>query len=85
MKQENPAILDLISASAYNEFGQCCHCVEVNKHVYYACFNSANIDDHVNQCVINAHSTKIEPNPSSIIIPKTINRNKTSSAISLAD
>jgi hypothetical protein len=32
--EDNPAIVDLISASAYNEFGQYRHRVEVNKHLY---------------------------------------------------
>jgi hypothetical protein len=56
---DNPEIVDLISASAYDEFGQYRHCVEVNKHVYFACFNSDDIDDHIDQCVVNAHSTEI--------------------------
>jgi hypothetical protein len=72
--EDNPEIVDLISASAYNEFGQYCHCVEVNKHVYFARFNSDDIDDHIDQCVATAHSTEIEPEPSTINVPKTINK-----------
>jgi hypothetical protein len=54
--EDNPAIFDLISASAYDEFGQYRHRVEVNKHVYFSRFNCDNIDDHIDQCVVNAHS-----------------------------
>jgi hypothetical protein len=46
----------------------------VNKHVYFARFNSDDIDDHIDQCVINARSTEIEPDPSTINVPKTINK-----------
>jgi hypothetical protein len=66
--------VDLIYASAYDEFGQYPHRVEVNKHVYFAHFSSDNIDDHIDQCVVNAHSTEIEPDTSTINVPKTINK-----------
>jgi hypothetical protein len=45
--EDNPALVDLISTSSYNEFGQYHHCIEVNKHVYFSPFNSDNIDDHI--------------------------------------
>jgi hypothetical protein len=72
--EDKPEIIDLISASAYNEFGQYRHRVEVNKHVYISSFDSDNITDHINQCVVNAHSTEVEPDPSTINVPKTINK-----------
>jgi hypothetical protein len=72
--EDNPEIVDLISASAYDEFGPYRHCVEVNKHVYFARFNSDDIDDHIDQCVVNAHSSEIKPDPSIINNPKTINK-----------
>jgi hypothetical protein len=67
----NPEIVDLIYASAYDEFGQCLHCNEVNKHVYFACFHSNDIDDHIDQCVVNAHSTAKQSFTTKV--PKTIN------------
>jgi hypothetical protein len=72
--EDNLAIVDLISASAYDEFGQYRHRVIVNKHVYFSRFNSDDIDDHIDQCVVEAHSTEIEPDPSTINVPKTINK-----------
>jgi hypothetical protein len=72
--EDSPAIVDLIYASAYDEFGQYRHRDEVNKHMYFSRFNSDDIDDHIDQCVVDAHSTKIEPDPSTINVPKTINK-----------
>jgi hypothetical protein len=72
--KDNPEIVDLISASAYDEFGQYRHRVEVNTHVHFARFNSDDIDDHIDQCVVNAQSTEIEPVPSTINVPNTINK-----------
>jgi hypothetical protein len=72
--KDNPEIVDLISDSAYNAFGQYRHRVEVNKHVYFARFNSDDIDYHIDQCVVNAHSTETDPDSSTINIPKTINK-----------
>jgi hypothetical protein len=42
--------------------------------VYLARVNSDDIDDHIDQCVVNAHSTEIEPGPSTINVHKTINK-----------
>jgi hypothetical protein len=74
MGEANPEIVDLISASAYDKFGQYHQFVEVNMHVYFARLNSDNLDDHIDQCVVNAHSTGIEPDPSTINVPKSINK-----------
>jgi hypothetical protein len=72
--EDNPEIVDLISASAYNEFGQYRQCVEVTKNVNFGRFDSDNIADHMDQCGVNAHSPEVEPNPSTINGPKTINK-----------
>jgi hypothetical protein len=72
--EDNLEIVDIISASAYDEFGQYRHHVEVNKHLYFSCFNSDDIDDHIDQCVVNSHSTEIEPNHSTFNVSKTINK-----------
>jgi hypothetical protein len=42
--------------------------------VYFARFDCDDIDDHIDQCVVNAHSTEVEPNSSTINVPKTINK-----------
>jgi hypothetical protein len=42
--------------------------------VYFSRFNSDDIDDHIDQCVVKAHSTEIEPDPSTINVPETINK-----------
>jgi hypothetical protein len=37
-REDNPALVDIISASSYNEFGQYRHRVDVNKYVYFSRF-----------------------------------------------
>jgi hypothetical protein len=72
--ETNPEIVGPLFASAYDNFSQYHHCVEVNKHLYFARFNSDDIENHIYQCVVNTHLTEIEPYPSTINVPKTINK-----------
>jgi hypothetical protein len=42
--------------------------------MYFARFNSDDNDDHIDQCVVNAHSTEIESDTSTINVPQTISK-----------
>jgi hypothetical protein len=60
--------------SPYNSFGDYRHRIEVNKLNYYSRFDGDNIDDHIDRCVVHAHTSTIKDDPSLSICTKMVSK-----------